>query len=166
LGWWCYHGTNSSCTNSDIDPVISEHTNVELLHHIWISTTYDSSVGIEAKWMKIPPPKKKKNIKWRRSIKHKLRTLIASLQRKLNKAKKKTTLNLTSSCYVYTTIPICWLNRFKVVNEWMLFNFKRRLVQLYRGKPTFIYTQTYCLWDGAVHFVLDQQSWILIVINH
>jgi hypothetical protein len=41
------------CTNSDTDPVISEHTNIELLHHMRISTTYVSSVGIEAKWMKI-----------------------------------------------------------------------------------------------------------------
>ena len=73
----------SSCTNNDIDPVVSEHTNAELLHHMRISTTYVSSVGIEAKWMKI-----QKNIKWRTVIKHKLRTLIASLQLKLNKAEK------------------------------------------------------------------------------
>ena len=43
----------------------------------------------------------------------------------------------------------------------MFFYFKWLLVQLYRGKTIFI-----CLWDGAVHFVLDQLSWILIVIIH
>jgi hypothetical protein len=62
-------------------------------------------------------------------------------------------LNLIHSCYFYTNIPIIWLNRFKDVNEWMLFNFKRLLVQLYRVKTIFI-----CLWDGAVHFVLDRPT--------
>jgi hypothetical protein len=36
-------------TNNDIDPVVSEHANAELLHHMRISATYVSLVGIEAK---------------------------------------------------------------------------------------------------------------------
>jgi hypothetical protein len=37
----------SSCTNNDIDPVISEHTNAELLHHMRISATYFSLMGLK-----------------------------------------------------------------------------------------------------------------------
>jgi hypothetical protein len=47
--------------------------------------------------------------------------------------------------FFHTNIPIFWLNRFKHVNEWMLFNFKWLLAQLYRGNTILI-----CLWDGAV----------------
>ena len=91
-----------------------------------------------------------KSIKWRRVIKHKLRTFIASLQLKLNKV-KKTPLNLMSSCFFIPIYRFFGLNRFKDVNAWLLFNFKWLLVQPYRGKNILI-----CLWDGAVRFVLDQ----------
>jgi hypothetical protein len=60
-----YHGTNSSCTSNDISPVM-EHTNVEWLHHMRISTTKVSPVGLEAKWMEI--------LKGLHAAKHKWRT--------------------------------------------------------------------------------------------
>jgi hypothetical protein len=44
-----FEGKTFNGTNSETDPVISEHTNIELLHHMRISTTYISSVRIEAK---------------------------------------------------------------------------------------------------------------------
>jgi hypothetical protein len=45
---WNFHHTRS-----DIDPLVLEHTNLELLHHMQISTTNVSSVGTEAKLMEM-----------------------------------------------------------------------------------------------------------------
>ena len=47
-----------------------------------------------------------------------------------------------------------------LINECLLFNTKWLLFQLYRGKNKYTF-----LWDDYVHFVLDQQSWILIVLT-